>query len=141
MRRYANLPWHRRKIEAALNVKSSGRADHAPRPPRHIQHRLTKQQTEALVNLYRQGIKVMDLAAMFHVHRATVLKIAQRHKLPQHRLKLTPDKVEQAAQLYRSGKSLSTIGAELGVHASTVHAALLKVGVTMRDSHGQRRSS
>ncbi|HET9174431.1 MAG TPA: helix-turn-helix domain-containing protein [Candidatus Saccharimonadales bacterium] len=73
---------------------------------------------------------------MFQVHRSTVIKIAQRHQLPQHRLKLTPDKVEHAAKLYRSGKSLSTIGVELGVHASTVHAALLKVDVPMRNQHG-----
>ena len=50
---------------------------------------------------------------------------------------MTPAILEQAKQLYGDGNSLATIGRQLGVDASTVHKALKKVGVKMRDTHGR----
>jgi hypothetical protein len=40
-------------------------------------------------------------------------------------------------RLYASGQSLVKIGAHLGVDASTVHKALKKAGVKLRDHHGR----
>jgi DNA-directed RNA polymerase specialized sigma24 family protein len=50
---------------------------------------------------------------------------------------MTPDTISKAAQLYATGLSLFEVGAHLGVDTTTVHKALKKAGVKMRDTHGR----
>jgi DNA-directed RNA polymerase specialized sigma24 family protein len=39
--------------------------------------------------------------------------------------------------LYATGLSLANVAGRFGVHASTVHSALRKAGVQMRDTQGR----
>lgn len=50
---------------------------------------------------------------------------------------LTDEQVAEAIRNYEAGKSLAKIGTHLGADAGTIRRALLKRGVTMRDSHGR----
>ena len=50
---------------------------------------------------------------------------------------LLPHMLERAKQLYAHGHSLAVIGKQVGVDASTVHKALERAGLKMRDTHGR----
>ena len=103
---------------------------------RQIQHRLTADKVQQLIELYTQGELIEALAAKFHISRTTVMKHVERAGVPRHRNMLT-DRVNEARQLYDQGWSLAKIRQHLGVNASTVWHALRKAGVPMRDTHGR----
>ena len=50
---------------------------------------------------------------------------------------LSPAQIEQATRLYATGLSLVSVGKQLGCDGSTVHLALRKAAVRMRDIHGR----
>ena len=53
--------------------------------------------------------------------------------------RITPAEVEQAVRLYPAGNSLAVIGAKLGYSPGTIHLALRKAGVSLRDCQGRER--
>lgn len=84
-------------------------------------------------------MSVLDLARQYGINRHTVANHLQNEGLILRggKTKLTPDVTAQAAQLYAIGHSLADVGALLGVDASTVHKALKKAGLKLRDTHGR----
>ena len=84
-------------------------------------------------------MSVSELARQYGINRHTVAKhlYSEGVIVRGGQTKLTPEVVAMAAELYRSGSSLANIGAHLGVDHTTVHKALKKAGVTMRDTHGR----
>jgi transposase-like protein len=103
---------------------------------RQIQHRLSTDEAQRLIELYSQGELIDSLAARFHISRTTVMKHVERTGAPRRRNVLT-DRFDEARQLYNEGWSLARIGQHLGVNASTVWHALRKAGVPMRNTHGR----
>lgn len=103
---------------------------------RQIQHRLSTDEVQRLIELYTQGELIDALAAQFHISRTTVMKHVERAGAPRRRNVLT-DRFDEARQLYDQGWSLARIGKHFGVNASTVWHALRKAGVPMRDTHGR----
>ncbi len=103
---------------------------------RQIQHRLSTDEVQRLIQLYTQGELIDDLAAQFRISRTTVMNHVERAGAPRRRNALT-DRFDEARQLYDEGWSLAKIGQHLGVNASTVWHALRKAGVPMRDTHGR----
>ncbi len=98
-----------------------------------VQRRLAPVEVGALVDAYRQGVPVEDLAASFGINRTTVLGHVRRHGVPKReRRALQEEHVGRAAQLYAEGRSADWVAAQLGVAASTVRRALKEAGVTMR---------
>ena len=96
-----------------------------------------------LVERYKAGATVYELAVEFGVHRTI---ISQRLKGAGVQLRLQPqtaDQVEEAVTLYATGMSLADVGSQLGAHASTVHQALRQHKVEMRSpwDHPRHRRS
>ena len=59
--------------------------------------------------------------------------------VPRRHPRMSADDTEKAAGLYRAGDSLGTIGEVFGVDPGTVRRALIKLGVPMRDCHGNEQ--
>jgi DNA-binding CsgD family transcriptional regulator len=107
-----------------------------------VQRRLGPDEVTELVDAYRQGVPVEELAASFQINRTTVLGHVRRHGVPKrNRRALRPDDVDRAAKLYSEGCSAEWVADELEVAASTVRRALKDAGVVLRPSGRQRRGS
>lgn len=107
--------------------------------PRQLQRRLTKPQQAELVERYRSGDLMAELAKRFKIDRRTVSAILKRHDVPTHPRGLSTEQIQQAVLMYAQGNSLAVIGSKLCVDVSTVHNRLREQGVQMRDTHGQER--
>ena len=85
-----------------------------------------------LVEHYKAGASVYELAVEFGVHRTIISQRLKGAGVTMRRRPLTADQVETPAAFYPTGMSLADVGHRLGVHASTVHKALKRRGMVMR---------
>ena len=102
--------------------------------------RLTDAQIVRLVERYRAGATVYDLAPEFGIDRRTVSAQLKRQGI---RLRLhspTAADVDQMVLLYQSGLSLAKVGLHTGFVARTVQRSLWSRGLQLRDTHGRERS-
>ena len=83
------------------------------------------------------GSTVYQLAEQFRINRQTVSRLLEREGVPRRGRPLSPAQIEQATRLYATGLSLVSVGKQLGCDGSTVHLALRKAAVRMRDIHGR----
>jgi DNA-binding CsgD family transcriptional regulator len=104
--------------------------------PRRTARRLESGEIEALVEGYRAGNSVYELARQFRIHRGTVSAILERQGVPRRYRLIDGQGLNHAANLYASGLSLSQVGEELGVDRSTVALALHKAGIQLRPRPG-----
>jgi hypothetical protein len=109
------------------------------RTPKAVHRRLRPTQVEELVIGYKTGSTVYQLAERFRINRGTVSKLLEREGVARRGRPLSPAHVEQATELYATGLSLVNVGKQLGCDGSTVHLALRKAGVRMRDTHRRER--
>jgi len=93
-----------------------------------IRRKLSGEEISELVQGYRVGLTVYELATQFGIHRETVAGILEREGVPRRRRPLSPSQIERASILYGSGWSLAQVGAELGCDPSTVWRTLAKIG-------------
>jgi AraC-like DNA-binding protein len=100
--------------------------------PRATVATLSTTEIAELVDSYRSGATVKDLAARFGVHRTTVTQHLRRDGTTTRRRGLDDDQIEHAVRLYRQGSSLARVGERLNVHAEIVRQALLVRGVQRR---------
>ena len=107
------------------------------RSPRQAQLRLEPAEVDRLVDQYRSGATVRELAAEFGVGRTTVSAHLERRGLPRRYNRLGGDALVEAGRLYRDGWSLARLGERYNVDAGTVRRALLKSGVQTRPRRGQ----
>lgn len=83
-----------------------------------------------LVEEYRRGAGVRELARQYGVHRHTVDRHLERAGVVKRPVvKMTPSVVARARELQEQGWGAQRIGRELGMGASTVCKALKRVGV------------
>ncbi|HSX03048.1 MAG TPA: hypothetical protein VLI05_07130 [Candidatus Saccharimonadia bacterium] len=94
---------------------------------------------DELVEDYRAGATVYELAARFSISRATVGQHLRRQGVDTKPPGLGPDNVPAAAKLYQQGWALARIAAKYDTTSSTVHRRLLEAGVRMRDAQGRER--
>ena len=101
---------------------------------------LNPQQVGRLIERYREGATVYDLAEEFRVARTTVSKHLKNAGLQLRCGPLTEDEIARAAELYRTGLSLLAVGEKLGRHPSGIWRALKAAEIPRRDFHGRERS-
>lgn len=118
---------HPHREPSGANVTSS--------PPRRRQRRLPDDQVRSLIEAYKKGAAINELAADFGVHRATVLDHLNRAGTKRRYTALDSHQVEEAARLRGVGKSFRDIGRHLGVHASTVRQHLTRANGVTQDGH------
>lgn len=98
---------------------------------------LSSDELVELVEAYRRGAGMNELARRYGVHRHTVDRHLERAGVTKRRMtKMTPARVGQAKELYAQGLSTNDIGKKMGVSGSTVWKALKRAGVRMRGPAG-----
>jgi DNA-directed RNA polymerase specialized sigma24 family protein len=117
------------KREQPLPHPTDGDQQSALRRRRPAVVALSDADVEALVEAYRAGATVYELATRFKIHRTTVSQHLHRQGVTLRRVGLDDKQCQQAVRLYCDGNSLARIGARLGVGAGTVHQALRARGV------------
>jgi DNA-binding CsgD family transcriptional regulator len=104
-----------------------------PRPKMLSCRRLTDEESERLVQAYRNGATLQDLVTLFEVSQSTVLAHLDRHGVARRQpVGLSPEQVKNATRLYESGLNLKQVGAKLGFDSKTVRKYLTEAGVTIR---------
>ncbi|MGF1661018.1 MAG: helix-turn-helix domain containing protein [Kineosporiaceae bacterium] len=104
---------------------------------RQRQVRLSPGVETRVVEDYRGGAGVVDLARRYGVHRTTIAAVRGRHGVPRRRRGMDSAQVDSAVRLYTDGWSLARIGDRFGVDGQTVRTALRARQVRMRDRHGR----
>jgi DNA invertase Pin-like site-specific DNA recombinase len=106
---------------------------------KQIQRRLVAGEIDELVEAYRSGAKVQELAARFSVHSSTVSRTLEREGVRSRNRRLGRDEIQLAVELYKLGGSLANVSEELNVSHTTIWKALRREGVALRDRHGRER--
>lgn len=108
------------------------------RSPRQkqAQHRLESEEIARLLERYRAGVKIDDLAAEFAVNRNTVMEHVRRAGAPRRR-NVVMDRLEEARELYDRGWSLAKVADHFRVDSGTVGYAFRKASIPRRDTHGR----
>ena len=75
----------------------------------------------------------------YNLGKGTVLRLLRDHGVRLRNQRMTPADVAQAIQLYQAGNSLAIVGAKLSYDHGTIHRALRRADISMRDSHGRDR--
>lgn len=139
MRLYLNRHLVTKRLSNVRNVALSERRLQVPAATRLHMTRLDASATAGLIDAYRAGVRIKDLAGRFGVHRTTVTSLLACHGVELRPVGMSPDQVLHAAQLYRDGWSLARLGEKFGVDDMTVRRHLLLAGVVMRSPHERRR--
>lgn len=107
--------------------------------PRSLRHRLTSEVRTEIVAQYEAGVPSTQLVREYGLGKGTILKVLREGGVKMRNQSLTEQQIAKAEQLYGSGLSLARIGERSGVDSTTVHRALVRRGVRMRDTHGRER--
>ena len=106
-----------------------------------VQRRLSRADIEQLIQLYRDGASIDELARRYEVHRTTVIHHLDQAGIARRRLvrKMTDDSVALAAARYEKGASLAVVASEFGVHQRTLARELRRAGASIRPRRGWHR--
>ena len=105
---------------------------------RQRQKRLTSEEAQRVVEQYRAGATVCELADLFNCHRTTISACLKRYHVHTRRTPLAESQIDEAVRLYRSGLSLEKVGKRLGVDAETIRQRLRERFVSIRGPHDRR---
>jgi AraC-like DNA-binding protein len=126
------------------NGGAANRELHRPKPTRrprfHTQRRLSADQIVALVEGYRSGKAMKELASEFGIHRTTVSTHLAEHGVSVRRGGLDQEQTAEAVRLYEEGWSSGRLGERFGVSADTILTVLRRAGVSIRPRRGGPRS-
>ena len=102
------------------------------------QRRLSPTDVVDLVNAYRAGATISQLATEFGVHRTTVPAHLDRRSVPRHSEQTAwdDDILNEAAERYAAGLSLADVGDRYGIDAQTVANRFRRAGVHVRPRRG-----
>ena len=102
------------------------------------QRRLSPTNIDDLVEAYKAGATISQLAVEFNVHRTTVVGHLDRHGVPRHSEQTAWDDeiLSQAAELYAAGLSLADVAQQYGIDAQTVANRFRRAGVPVRPRRG-----
>jgi DNA invertase Pin-like site-specific DNA recombinase len=133
---FSNRSDQGRPLRKLLHRPDRARKSVRVRTQRKTARRLEKGEVDAMVEAYRSGSTVYELATQFRVHRTTVGIILEREGVPRRYRLLSGEKLNRAVRLYGAGRSLDQVAEDLGVNHSTVALALRKSGVQLRPRPG-----
>ncbi len=100
--------------------------------------RLGPEEVRELLDVYRAGTSVTELATAFGIHRTTVLLHLERHGVDRRpaRRRLTDEDVAQAVAFYADGESLATVATRFEVNASTIKREFDRARIRTRPGKG-----
>ncbi len=127
----------KRKGQQEREQGDSVRPDFTPAVVRQQNYRqLTVEEKASIVQLYKEGTPVNEIAKSHRVTRETVHRLSRAAGLKPRQRGLSPEQGLEAARRYRAGDSLATIGGHFNVHATTIRTCLLAQGMSLRPRPG-----
>jgi lambda repressor-like predicted transcriptional regulator len=135
LRNWSTLESLQQRTNRLLSDPSTDRLSPAL-PVRQQQKRLTPAELVQMIQLYRDGTQVRDLASQFGVHRHTISQRLTRMGVPLRRHGLRDEDADEAAQLYAEGWSLVRLGEKYDCDHSSVRNTLLRHGYQLRPRPG-----
>jgi DNA-directed RNA polymerase specialized sigma24 family protein len=129
----------RRLLDLAKTWPDAPQNDEAVRTACRTARQLRPAEVDELVEDYRAGATVYDLAARFGISRATIGQHLRRRGVDTKPPGLHPDDVSAAVGLYGDGWSLARIAEKFDTSVKTVWVRLQEAGVQMRDTQGRER--
>lgn len=99
----------------------------------------TEEQIRAIVEGYKEGMTLRELAIRHKLGRDTVSKLLKEAGVRLRKSGLTLEEIEEAKRLYSQGSSLAVVARRFEVDPKTVWSRLTEQGIKMRDTHGRQR--
>jgi predicted DNA-binding protein YlxM (UPF0122 family) len=120
----------------AMTGSTNTRPPMPNRSPRQRQRKLSPERIEDLAQAYQGGASMMELAATYELHRATVVDHLERAGVSRRRTPLADVDTDELWRLYAKGWSLKRIGDHFGVRPTSVYYRLRRAGVVLRPRNG-----
>ena len=128
-------------VRQVHSLLEKARAERLNREPTEAKVRAPKELPgevqQSIVDGYRSGTSMKELARVFGVHRTTIRAALDRQGAPIREHAISSAQVATASRLYLSGLSLAAVGEKLGFNAQTIATHLRRAGVSLRDPHGR----
>jgi DNA-directed RNA polymerase specialized sigma24 family protein len=129
-----------RLVRLERDVAKSAKRDRPVTPRRQsfkLARRLTDEDRASIAKSYQDGATAEAAGRPYGISKASVLKILDEAGVKRRLPRMGEAEIQEARRLYEGGLSLADVGKRLGRDASTVHKALKREGIRMRDSHGR----
>lgn len=129
------------QIERTWKARFSGSgqlqgSDGGSSPSAHVERetpkRLSDDEAAQLVQAYRSGATVNQLAEHWGIHRTTVLEHLKRQDVPRRQSKIEDERLPDLIAAYEAGVTLAGLGREYEVRPETVRNTLVRAGVQIR---------
>lgn len=134
--RYSNHADQQKRLRHLLQIEPEPPERSKPRTPKRVCKKLSPEDIRQLVEAYRSGQLVEQIANDLAIDQWTVQKHARRAALPRRSPRLGPRQLEEARDLYESGRSLKWLGTHFNVSPETVRAAFIRNGIRLRKRRG-----
>lgn len=99
------------------------------------QKRLSTDEVSEIVNSYKSGLNIYQLAKQYNCHRTTISYHLKEHGVKMRNRPLSEAQVNEAVKLYESGLSCLKIGKIIGADDTTILRRLRERGVGVRGAH------
>jgi AraC-like DNA-binding protein len=133
--RYSN-PDNVTRLHRIFSGQGRDRTSHRPvQSLPQKQTRLTEERVSELVAMHERGTPIAELAAVFCIHRTTVMTHLDRAGA-ERRTGLIQRHLNEAHNLYESGSSLAHVAKHFGVDAEIVRRAFKNAGISLRPRRG-----
>lgn len=141
LRTYCNQDETTRQVDGLIaEARASAGQPLPPRLPSPRGHRKLPARTrQEIVDRYRSGERVIDIAQALSVDKVTVIEHLNRAEVERRPRGMSEGQVDEAVRLYASGLSLARVGERLGFSARTIRTMILRRGIKTRDPHGRER--
>ncbi|MDQ2973442.1 MAG: helix-turn-helix domain-containing protein [bacterium] len=130
LHRYSKQEKLLRDLSSLLNAPSV--QQRLPLEPKQHQNHLDKSQQLKVVESYRSGNSVYEIARQFLITRTTASAILKRHDIKLRYKVLSLEDIQNAKRLYESGASLQVVADFVKVDPSTIRKVLLGAGLQTR---------
>lgn len=103
--------------------------------------RIDAKKRDEILEGYRSGIPVAELAKTYGAHRSTISNIVKRAGLtdPDRKKRFTPDVEQAIVQAYQAGATSHRLAEEHGCSHSTVTEILKRHGTARRGRHSKNK--
>ena len=101
------------------------------------QKRLSSIEIAKIIDDYKSGQTVYELAETFGCHRVTISSQLKGNGIKLRRSSPSEEQIDQMVRLYKTGLSMKDVGGQVGMSAATVMRSLYRRGIETRDPHGR----
>ena len=132
MGRYLNLSEQGERIQEVLEIVPSGRPNNNSEAPRRFRQTMDSAEIDDLVEAYKAGTSIKDLADEIGINRSTILKKLQGMGIPRRYPALDQGQCQEVCHLYERGLNSTEISQMFDVSPDTVLRAIRRGGVEVR---------